>query len=115
MLCAFLHQLFSQNKNLLKYAMSLYHLNGDKLPQFSDGLWTIFVAAVDDSTAPVVFCVLDVLDECAETSRLLLLKKLVEYYLQHDSTAKLKMIITSRSNTTIGDKIWRHKIDSALT
>ena len=58
-------------------------------------------------------CAVDALDECEESSRALLLKSLAEYYSRTSNRSKLRMVITSRPNTLIGDNIWYHEVDLA--
>jgi ankyrin repeat protein len=110
-LCAVLHQLFSQNNALIRYAIPEFQRNGDKLPQLFDTLWSILVTAAACPDAGSVICVLDALDECAESSRLPLIKKLASFYSNSNSNVMLKFIVTSRPNTAIGDAFLRENLD----
>jgi ankyrin repeat domain-containing protein 50 len=112
-LCALLHQLFSQNNALLAHAIPEFNRNRDKLPQLFDTLWSIFITATADPRAGCVICILDALDECAESTRLPLIRKLAGFYSNPNATARLKFIVTSRPNTPIGDAFWRHGQDPA--
>ena len=107
-LCALLHQLFSQNNALLAHAIPEFKRNGDKLPQLFDTLWRIFITATADRHAGRVICILDALDECAESTRLPLIRKFAGFHSNPNATARLKFIVTSRPNTPIGDVFWRH-------
>ena len=60
-LCALLHQLFSHNPSLIRYAMPEYSKNGPGLVNITTSLWEILEnAAQDTETGPVIF-VLDAL------------------------------------------------------
>ena len=111
-LCALLHQLFTQNTELIKYAIPSYLKNGGKLPQLLETLWDIFIRATADPNAGNTVCVLDALDECAEDSRLFLIAKLSDFYSKADTNTGLKFLITSRPNATIQNEISRRsKLD----
>lgn len=110
-MCAFLHQLFSQKRQLVRHALPAFRLNGTKLPQLFDELWDILLSAAGDPEAGTIICVLDALDECSESTRTILIRRLAEYYSKRKSTAKLRFLVTSRPNTPIGDQFWQHNID----
>ena len=96
-LCAILHQLFRQNHALLRYAVAEYKINKEKLPLLFASLWSILVKAAADPKSGTIICVIDALDECAESS----CKGLVEYlanYLSIKNATKLKFLVTSRPN-----------------
>jgi ankyrin repeat domain-containing protein 50 len=112
-LCGLLHQVFSQNNALLKHAMPEFRRNRDKLSQLFDTLWNIFIAAAADVNAGNIICVLDALDECTESTRLPLIRKLAGFYSNQKTPARLKFIITSRPNTPIGDAFWSFGQDPA--
>lgn len=105
-LCAILHQLFSQNNKLLRHGIPGYRRNGNKLPQLFNELWNIFMSAVADPDAGSVVCIVDALDECAESARLPLIRALARYYQNPELTTKLKFIIVSRPYSSIGDAFW---------
>ncbi|KAE8362703.1 hypothetical protein BDV27DRAFT_15755 [Aspergillus caelatus] len=98
-LCAILHQLFSQQPNLLQHAIQSWTKNGDKLRQEVGELWRIFMAATSDPTSLKTVCVLDALDECCPDDQDRLIQKLNDFYSgTGTSTQKnwLKFLITSR-------------------
>ncbi|KAI7474652.1 purine and uridine phosphorylase [Hortaea werneckii] len=79
-LCAILHQLFTQQPNLIRHAMKPRDKHGDSLPREKSELWRILIAAATDEDAQSVTCVLDALDECRPGDRGELLKRLVEFH-----------------------------------
>ncbi|KAI9730863.1 MAG: hypothetical protein M1834_005581 [Cirrosporium novae-zelandiae] len=98
-LCAILHQLFEQNPALLKHAMPHYKRNDGMLCQLLQILWEILMdAAVDPNNGNIV-CVIDALDECAESSCGTLINCLAKFYSTVMNTAtRIKFLITSRQN-----------------
>lgn len=106
-LCAILHQLMCRDRSLLRYAMDVYHANGEQLPNLLEPLWKILLAILERLPNPVVL-LFDALDECAEFSRLLLIEKLAILMSHERENSKLKVIMTSRPNTPIGNAIWRY-------
>ncbi|KAI9853440.1 MAG: hypothetical protein M1813_002224, partial [Trichoglossum hirsutum] len=107
-LCAILHQLFRQNHSLLKHAVAEYKSNGDKLPQLFGSLWSILMKAAADSNSGNIVCILDALDECAESSCEKLIKYLVEFHSTASRTARIKFLITSRPNAFIRRVLSQH-------
>ena len=96
-LCAILHQLFRQNHALLRYAVAEYKINKEKLPLLFGSLRSILMKAAADSNSGTIICIIDALDECAESS----CERLVEYlanYLSIKNATKLKFLVTSRPN-----------------
>ncbi|KAI9877712.1 MAG: hypothetical protein M1830_003024 [Pleopsidium flavum] len=102
-LCAILHQLCSQNNSLLRNAIPEYRRNGNKLPQLFNELWGILLSAAADPDAGSVICILDGLDECAESTRLPIIRELASFYQNPGITTRLKFIVISRPYTSIGD------------
>ncbi len=100
-LCSILHQLFIQNHALLKHAMVEYNSNGTKLPLLFGSRWSILLQAAADPNSGRIFCIIDALDECAESSCEQLIKCLAEFHSNADRTAKIKFLITSRPNSFI--------------
>lgn len=97
-LCAVLHQLFSDQPQLLRHAIPLWEENGDKIQQEISSLWEILVNATADQDALPVICVLDALDECRDEDRHTLITLLCEFYRQRSqahSTGSLKFLATS--------------------
>lgn len=64
MLCAILHQLFTQQRYLIQHAMDLFHREGEKLIACTVSLWKILQNATQDPRAEPIIIVLDALDEC---------------------------------------------------
>ena len=112
-LASMLHQLLAQNRALIKHALSLYKQNGNRLAQLFESLWTIFTSAVADPVAGKIIIVLDALDECEGTSRTALVRKFTSFFSDDERKGFLKLLVTSRPSTLIGDQIWRGTIDPA--
>ena len=97
---ALLHQLFSQKKALLKYAVPEFRSNGKKLPQLFSKHWDILLKAAADPGAGSITCILDALDECEESGQIALIESLGRFY--HNLTngegknTTLKFLVTSR-------------------
>ena len=100
-LCAMLHQLFIQNHTLLKHAMTEYDSNGTQLPQLFGSLWSILLQAATDPNNGGIFCIIDALDECDESSCEELIRRLAEFHSNTSRMAKIKFLITSRPNAFI--------------
>jgi hypothetical protein len=114
-LCAILHQLFLQEKELLKYAVSEWQRNWKEhpkiLPQLFDVLWGILSVAAESPGAGTIVCVLDALDECVDSTQLLLAHKISKYYKDPPATARLKFFITSRPSIQMSDIFWQDGLD----
>ena len=110
-LCAILHQLFTQNTSLLKYAMPMFKVNGSKLSELFLTLWDIFMKATSDPIAGNTICILDGLDECEESGRSLLVEKLSTIFSTSSTTTRLKMLTTSRPDAKIRHTIRQHGVD----
>ena len=98
-LCALIHQLFSQNNALVKYAIPDFRHEGSNLPQLFGKLWSILTKAAADPEAGDVICVLDALDECEESNRFELIDTLHKFYRgtgDKRDNATLKFLVTSR-------------------
>jgi hypothetical protein len=102
-LCALLHQLFTANKSLLKYAMTEFNNKDRKFAEEFRTLWKIFKSAIADPNCGKVICVVDGLDECGKSARDLFIESLVTLYstLGQDSNEFLKFIVTSRPYPSI--------------
>ena len=106
-LCAILHQLFSQQPNLVRHALPSWERNGTKLQQEAGELWRIFIAATSDPASANTICVLDALDECHPDDQKRLIHRLEDFCHRTDpSTLKtcLKFLITSRPYDEVKDK-----------
>jgi ankyrin repeat protein len=98
-LSAILHQLFSQRNSLIRHAMKDYKTEGEKLPHIFQKLWNIFLRASSDPKAGEIVCIIDGLDECAETGRHQLIDALSTWFnerLSKEDNSRLKLIVTSR-------------------
>lgn len=98
-LSALLHQLFSQRGFLVQYAKHDYKAEGHKLSELFHKLWHILIRAASDPRAGEIVCVLDALDECAESDRFRLIDALNALYKRPASgnaTFQLKFLVTSR-------------------
>lgn len=98
-LCAVLHQLFTQQSNLIRHALASWEKNGDKIQHETDELWRILLKSALDPAAKSIVCVIDALDECHDPDR----RKLISYMCDFLRTSalnasenKLKVLITSR-------------------
>ena len=111
-LCAILHQLIISKKELLEHAMDAYYSNGEELPNLVEPLWKILLAILERLPAPVV-CILDALDECSEASRTVRIQKLAALFSAEPNKPDIKVLMTSRPNTPIGNAIWEHGMNSA--
>ena len=97
-LSALLHQLFVQNRFLIKYSTAEFEANGIKLPELFSRMWAILLHAAADPEAGEIVCVLDALDECEESGRHSLIDALNEFYCGRSDIEQgfLKFIVTSR-------------------
>jgi len=97
-MCLVLHQFFDQQPNLLRYAMSSWEKNGEKLRQEVDGLWRIFMIATLSEASCKTVCIFDALEEFREADQGRLNGKLDLFQRQSSSTtqnASLKFLVTS--------------------
>ncbi|KAG9814542.1 purine and uridine phosphorylase, partial [Aureobasidium melanogenum] len=82
------------------HAVPAWNNNGSKLPQETDELWRILLAATSGATARNTICVLDALDECRDRDRSDLIAKLARFHADATSQGArqswLKFIVTSR-------------------
>lgn len=98
-LCSVLHQLFSQQPELLRHAIPSWERNGEKLRQEVDELWRIFTTAVVSDKSCKTICLFDALDECCEIDQTRLIEKLQSFYRLPRSQRQdtwLKFLVTSR-------------------
>lgn len=108
-LCAILHQLFSQQPQLLKHALPSWEKNQNRLQQEIDELWRILMAAASDPELDIsdsIICVFDALDECRSQDRKQLIEYLKKFYTQQPTPTQrswLKFLITSRPYNDIED------------
>jgi hypothetical protein len=96
-LCALLHQLFSYKPSLIRNAMPEYSKNGSELSKVTTSLWSILEEASIDPEAGPVICVLDALDECAESDFRDLVSMLKrQFHKQNTHFGKVKFLLTCR-------------------
>ncbi|OQE34407.1 hypothetical protein PENCOP_c018G08548 [Penicillium coprophilum] len=105
-LCSVLHQLFSQQFDLLTHAIPTWEKNGGALRQELDELWQILIAAASADISCKTICIFDALDECREMDQRRLIEKLQAFHRQPSSSIEqtcLKFLITSRPYNHIQD------------
>ncbi|KAJ6118823.1 hypothetical protein N7471_013443 [Penicillium samsonianum] len=105
-LCSVLHQLFSQQSDLLTHAIPTWEKNGGALRQEVDELWRILMAATSADISRKTICIFDALDECRETDQRRLIEKLQAFHRQPSSSTEetcLKFLVTSRPYDHIQD------------
>ena len=113
-LSALLHQLFSQQRGLIKHALHQFKINGQKLPQLFDSQWEVLIKATADPEAGEVICILDAIDECQDNERETLLTALNRFYrgiISNDKPVSnnqpgpcLKFLLTSRPYPHVGHR-----------
>jgi ankyrin repeat domain-containing protein 50 len=99
-----LHQLFVSNPFLVRHALPHFKSMKDSMATSAATLWAIFKDIVKDDDFPVVYCILDALDECEDDSRKWILGTVGQLFsvnegsdLQSFSAAgAFKMLVTSR-------------------
>ncbi|KAJ5706518.1 hypothetical protein N7536_002207 [Penicillium majusculum] len=105
-LCSVLHQLFSQQSDLLTHAIPTWERNGGALRQEVDELWRILIAATSADISCKTICIFDALDECRETDQRRLIEKLQAFHRQPSSSTEqtcVKFLVTSRPYDHIQD------------
>ncbi|KAF3154968.1 hypothetical protein TWF569_010588 [Orbilia oligospora] len=97
-LSAILHQILSQDKSLMKHAMTEFAKDGAKLPSCFQSMWSILLRIAADPSAGEIVCILDALDECEDSGKEKLITHLKEFYNSDDLVrrTKLKFLVTSR-------------------
>ncbi|KAF8534854.1 hypothetical protein BDD12DRAFT_940699 [Trichophaea hybrida] len=102
-LCALLHQLFTANNSLLKYAMTEFKKKDQKFTEEFGSLWYIFMSALADPNCGKVICVVDGLDECGKSTQQQFIESLVTFssMLRKEKISSLKFIVTSRPYPSI--------------
>ena len=96
---AILHQIFSHNRKLIRHYRRTEAIG-------IQTLWDMLVACAEDPEAGEIICVIDALDECAESDRKVFTKELISFYSRQSiwsaRSARLKFLITSRGYAEIG-------------
>jgi hypothetical protein len=86
--------------------LPVYNSMGDALLDSLGALWDLLNSMLDITTSQV-FCVIDALDECEETSRDFFLDRIQELFTSSEYRAfRLKMIITSRPHVETSWSTW---------
>ena len=101
-LCALVHQICSQNHELLRKAVDAYRDNGGMLTLSFAWMWQLLLAVAHLPEAGEIVCVVDALDECQEKDRETLIGSLNDFYAsQKRSEGQLKFLVTSRPYSDI--------------
>jgi len=96
-LCAVLHQLFSDQPQLISVAIPSWERNKTSIQRETGTLWRMLQEAMLTSRKKII-CVLDALDECSDADREQLIEMLCDFH-QADVVAHanpLKFLVTSR-------------------
>ena len=95
-LCALLHQLLSQNRDLIDIALPIYESRGNKVVENTSTLWKLLLQCSDASESSVI-CVFDGLDEASETGRQFLIENINSFFrLPGPRHSSLKFLVTGR-------------------
>ncbi|OBT75198.1 hypothetical protein VF21_06136 [Pseudogymnoascus sp. 05NY08] len=98
-----LFQLLQLQPTLIDYILPSFEVQKASLLTFGT-LWRIFETMIRDTTLGTVYCIIDGLDECEETSLLVLLRKLKALFsigFSESSTHCLNLIVVSRDYPNI--------------
>ena len=95
---AIAHQLLRQNPGVTCYALQELQAKGTGFTNEFPTMWSIIRAALSGSRCSNVFCVIDALDECEETSRRLFMKALADFFKIGARTVDccFKVVVTGR-------------------
>jgi hypothetical protein len=95
---AILHQLFNDQPHLIQHALLKHRKDVKHVSGEFDNAWKILIDAATDSAAREIVCVLDALDECEATSRMLIIDSLKALYSDTEQiqSLRLKFLVTSR-------------------
>jgi hypothetical protein len=108
-LCGLLHQLFTTNTTLFKHATTELRNKGQKFMEEFNTLWKIFTKAVTDSSCGNIICVIDGLDECDESTRVLFINSLVKFHSTRGglgtNNTVVKFIVSSRPHSSIESRL----------
>lgn len=101
---AVLHQIFSDDRALLRHAFQDYESKGAAMVDDFDSLWEILWQVAVDPAAKDLILILDALDECEAESQRRLLQGLRKWFSDVKiSRPFLKIIVLSRPNNIIED------------
>ncbi|PWW77194.1 hypothetical protein C7212DRAFT_351160 [Tuber magnatum] len=95
-LCAILHQPFTREIALCRYAQEAFMTKGKRFTEEVDTLWDILVKVVAEGGCGDVICVVDGLDECEERTLIPLIRRVTGLPGSRASGAPLKFLVTSR-------------------
>ena len=110
-LCAWVHQLCSQNRALLRKAVDAYRNNGRQLTLSFAWMWQLLLTVARIREAGEIVCIVDALDECQENDRETLISSLNDFYTsQKGSEVQLKFLVTSRPYYDIEESFDRNTI-----
>ncbi|KAK6330118.1 hypothetical protein TWF718_003546 [Orbilia javanica] len=110
-LCCILWQLFQKKRSLLsEEVLERFEIEGEEFPNSVNGLWDLFMMIAKNNAGEIV-CVLDALDECKQSDRDFLIKRLQKLY---NSINNLKFLITSRPIFEIRDGFHFHSFPKSF-
>ena len=98
-------QLFRQRPTLFSHIQSDFDQQGDQLFTSFDAIYKVFSAVSSDSGAGEIYCLVDALDECEESSREAFLTSLSEIFDPPEPGRNIKIILTSRPNIDIKESL----------
>jgi len=108
-----IHQLISSNPVMVEHAMRCYRTNGTELFTSLANLWEIFIAIVEDPVVSTTYVVLDGIDECEDSSKKYLLRKLSQHFRDIRRSAVIphvKVLVTSRPHGVIEQALNKESI-----
>jgi hypothetical protein len=101
---AVLHQIFNDERALLRHAFREYESKGGAIVDDFDSLWEILINVVIEHAAKGLIMILDALDECETRSQRQLLQGFQQWFSKENKAQNfLKMIVFNRPNNTIED------------
>lgn len=106
-MCALLHQIYAKRPALIKHALPAFGNEGEKIQGLFSDLWAILQASLTDPAAGNTICVLDALDECEESGRILLINAFKRFHSKFDwdsTNGCVKFLVTSRPYQVIERK-----------
>lgn len=104
MMCALLHQIFLQDRKLLRIAAK--HCHGRHIPHIvKDGetqtLWKIFLEIATSPSPVQIFCIVDGMDECEPQSRQHLVRSLDNLFSQKSRNRRIRVLISMRPDSDV--------------
>ncbi|KAN0071991.1 Pfs, NACHT, and ankyrin domain protein, partial [Elaphomyces granulatus] len=94
-----LYQLIKQRQELMKFLLSRYERQKEKLFTSFDALWATLIEMGDDIASGEKYCIIDALDECDRESQQILLTQIAQSFSKHDSNGwhpSIHILITGR-------------------